>query len=269
MVLFCILPLCAAEHKIDIAVHDLSSRSVTQETIVIVSDRLRAMLIETGLFRVLERNSMNLILEEQGFQQTGVCDESSCFVEAGQLLGVDRMIAGSIARMGTRYTISLRMFDVASGEILFTVNEDFSGAIEEQLDETLLNLSYALGTKVQEKQESLNLYSATLPENDEGSRAFSNAFLTRMSKSKEAGMDKKRRVRQLLLGVGALIAGGYGLHFNSLSKESLAEYHETESYDQEVHQRKWERYETRTTVRNIFYGASGVLFASTLISFKF
>ncbi len=267
--LFCILPLFAADHKIDIAVHDLSTRSVTQETVTIVSDRLRAMLIETGLFRVLERNSMNLILEEQGFQQTGACDEASCFVEAGQLLGVDRMIAGSMGKIGTSYTISLRMFDVASGEILFTVNEDFRGSIEEHLDETLLQLSYALGTKVQDEPRAVSTHSVTLRNDAYESKAFSNSFLTRMSKSKEAGVNKKRRIRQLLLGVGALIAGGYGLYFNNLSKESLGEYHETERYDQELHQRKWEQYEVRTTVRNIFYGTSGLLFASTLISFKF
>ncbi|MGL1886650.1 MAG: CsgG/HfaB family protein [Reichenbachiella sp.] len=267
--LSCILPLCAADHKIDIAVHDLSTRSVTQETVTIVSDRLRAMLIETGLFRVIERNSMNLILEEQGFQQSGACDESSCLVEAGQLLGVDRMIAGSIGRMEGGYTISLRMFDVASGEIHFSANEYFRGSMEDQLDETLLNISYALGKKVQEEPVSVSLNSATILKSGDGSRAFSRTFLTRMSKSKEVIADKKRRIRQMILGVATVIAGSWGLYLNDVSEESLETYQESEGYDQEVHQRNWDRYQKSTKSRNILYATSGVLFASTLISFKF
>lgn len=123
--------------KVNIAVQELKGKGMDQSTASIISDRLRAECINTGVFRVMERAEMENILKEQGFQQTGACDEASCLVEVGQLLGVDRMVAGSIGKVGNFYTISLRMINVATGEILYTVNVDHKGSIEDVISEAI------------------------------------------------------------------------------------------------------------------------------------
>ena len=112
--------------KLNIAVNDLSAKGIKQSEAEIISERLRSELLNTGVFKVMERNDMASVLREQGFQQTGVC-EASCLVEVGQLLGVERMVAGSVGKIAGMHTISLRMINVATGEIMFTVNEDFNG----------------------------------------------------------------------------------------------------------------------------------------------
>jgi len=117
--------------KINIAVNDLVGKGIEKSTAGIISDRLRSELINTGVFRVMERNEMENVLKEQGFQKTGACDDASCLVEVGQLLGVDRMVAGSVGRVGDFFTISLRIINVATGEILFTVNVDFEGTVKD------------------------------------------------------------------------------------------------------------------------------------------
>jgi hypothetical protein len=117
--------------KVNIAVQELTGKGLEQSAASIISDRLRAECINTGVFRVMERTEMENILKEQGFQQTGACDEASCLVEVGQILGVERMVAGSIGKVGNFYTISLRMINVATGEILYTVNVDHKGSIED------------------------------------------------------------------------------------------------------------------------------------------
>ena len=117
--------------KVNIAMQELKGKGLDQSAASIISDRLRAECINTGVFRVMERTEMETILKEQGFQQTGLCDEASCLVEVGQLLGVERMVAGSIGKVGNFYTILLRMINVATGEILYTVNVDYKGSIED------------------------------------------------------------------------------------------------------------------------------------------
>jgi len=112
---------------LNIAVNDLKVSGIDQSTADIMSDRLRSELVNTGAFRVMERGEMQSILKEQGFQQTGACEESSCLVQVGQLLGVQRMVAGSIGRVDNFWTMSLRMLNVATGEILFTVSDDYRG----------------------------------------------------------------------------------------------------------------------------------------------
>ena len=81
---FCFWPLWAME-KVQIAVLDLTGESpdVRQE-VRTISDRLESELIKTGAFRLLERRRIHGILQEQGFQESGECHESSCQVQMGQ-----------------------------------------------------------------------------------------------------------------------------------------------------------------------------------------
>jgi len=71
--------------RITVAVNDLKGSGMDQVTATIVSDRLRSELVNSGVFRVMEREEMENILKEQGFQQSGGCDEASCLVQVGRL----------------------------------------------------------------------------------------------------------------------------------------------------------------------------------------
>jgi hypothetical protein len=119
--------------KLTVAVSDLKAEGVEQSTAKIISERLRSELLNTGVFRVMERAEMASILKEQGFQKTGACDEQSCAVEMGKLLGVARMAAGTIGKIDQLYTISLRLIDVTTGEVLLSVSEDCYCTVEELL----------------------------------------------------------------------------------------------------------------------------------------
>ncbi|MDD5343814.1 MAG: CsgG/HfaB family protein [Smithella sp.] len=134
----------STQTQINIAVNDLSGKGIDQATAAIISDRLRSELISTGVFNVMERNEMTNVLKEQGFQESGACDEASCLVKVGQLLGVERMVAGTVGQIGTLYTLSLRMINVATGQIIFTVNEDYEGEIKGVLSETVGNAAQKL-----------------------------------------------------------------------------------------------------------------------------
>lgn len=99
LILLAIAAVCGQGGKLNVAVNDLAPQSVDKGEAAIVSDRLRSEMISTGVFRVMERAQMESILKEQGFQKSGACDDASCIVEVGQLLGVERMIAGSLGRV--------------------------------------------------------------------------------------------------------------------------------------------------------------------------
>ncbi len=115
---------------LSVAVNDLTGTGVAAEELTIISQRLRSELIKTRSFHVMERAEMVSILAEQGFQQSGACDESSCMVEVGKILGVRQIIAGSVGKVGANfYTISLRMIDVETGVISKTSDCDYTGSI--------------------------------------------------------------------------------------------------------------------------------------------
>lgn len=124
------------QSKENIAVLDLDPTSISETDARFLSDRLRAELFESGVFQVVERDKMNDILQEQGFQLSG-CTTVDCAVEAGQLLNVSRMVAGSIGQIEDIYSISVRLIDVESGAILKIATRDYRGKLSNVLTEVI------------------------------------------------------------------------------------------------------------------------------------
>jgi len=118
-----------AQDKTAVAVLDLEGRGISALEAATLTDRLRSEMVSVGVFQVVERGQMEEILGEQGFQQTG-CTSVECAVEIGKLLGVQAMCSGSIGKLGTVYTVDVRMFDVGTGEISKVSSRDFKGGVE-------------------------------------------------------------------------------------------------------------------------------------------
>ena len=115
--------------KLVVAIIDLEGRGISALEAQTLTDRMRSELVSTGAVTIVERGQMAEILDEQGFQQTG-CVSSECAVEVGKLLGVSQMATGSIGKIGTSYTIDVRMFAVQDGAIVRSVNRTYSGPID-------------------------------------------------------------------------------------------------------------------------------------------
>ena len=119
--------------KIPVAILDLEGRGISALEAATLTDRLRSEMVTVGAFVVVERGQMEMLLEEQGFQQTG-CTSAECAVEVGKLLGVQKMITGSIGKLGELYTVDARMFDVQTGEIERVSKREHRGGIEGLID---------------------------------------------------------------------------------------------------------------------------------------
>lgn len=143
-IVFLCLAWVAQARQVQVAVNDLVPRGVAQTDVEILGDRLRAELLATGMVRVMERSQMDQILKEQAFQQSGACEGGECAVQIGKLLAVDRMIVGSVGRIGELYTVQTRILDVGTGEIVFGANQDHAGRIENLLSKVVPNLARQL-----------------------------------------------------------------------------------------------------------------------------
>lgn len=115
-----------------IALLEFEGKGVSQSETSTLTDRLRDEIFNTGIYIVLERGEMDEVLKEQGFQQTG-CVTSECAVQVGNMLGVQQMIGGSIGKVGNIYTVSARVIDVGTGEVLKLANYDHIGDIGQLL----------------------------------------------------------------------------------------------------------------------------------------
>ncbi|MEN9354783.1 MAG: hypothetical protein RL318_2108 [Fibrobacterota bacterium] len=120
-----------------VAVLPLDARGLTTEEAQVMTEMLGSELLQTGSFRVMERSQMDKILSEQGFQKSGACDNSQCAVEMGQMLGIERMVVGSIGKVGRTFLVSVRMVNVASGEIMRSVSRTTTSDVDDILTRML------------------------------------------------------------------------------------------------------------------------------------
>lgn len=130
-----------------IAVMELDAEGVSESETRIISERLRLALFKTGIFSVLERDKMQEILDEQGFQLSG-CTTIECAVEAGKMIGVEKMVMGSIGQIGILYTLNARIIDIESGRVFSMEVDDCDCEIETVLVESTEKIAVALAKAI-------------------------------------------------------------------------------------------------------------------------
>ena len=113
-----------------IAILELESNGLDKSVSSTITDILINKMQASGCYRVMERSQIDKILKEQGFQNSGACSASECAVEMGRILSIQKMIIGSIGKLGNSYVINLRMIDVSSGEVLANSSRQIVGGIE-------------------------------------------------------------------------------------------------------------------------------------------
>lgn len=107
-----------------------------------LTERFRTEIQQIDTSRLfLDRNKVEEVLQEQGFQET-FCTEENCAVEIGNLLGVEEIIVGSIARVGATYTVNIRGIQVGTGEIITSISRDYTTSIDEVLKRGMRELAY-------------------------------------------------------------------------------------------------------------------------------
>jgi ketosteroid isomerase-like protein/TolB-like protein len=112
-------PLFAGE--IRIMVSDFGAQGVPKDVSVMVTDWVRTA-VSNSRYVIVDRSRMNEILKEQQLQMTGLTDSEKA-VEAGKLLSANRILSGSVSRVGSKYVISGRLVDIEKGTTGFGHSE--------------------------------------------------------------------------------------------------------------------------------------------------
>jgi len=136
--LFLTSPGQAAEN---IAVLDLIAKNgLSQAEASTLTDRVRSLVMQQGQYQIMERENIERLLKEQGFQSTQLCDNTNCSVEIGRLLAVRKIMTGSVSKLGNLYAINLRIIDVQSGQVLKDTYEDCICSLETVLTRSVPNV---------------------------------------------------------------------------------------------------------------------------------
>lgn len=158
-----ILFLCAvslnAEDKMQIAVLDLDPKGTSKVMAGAVSDIIRSEMVKAGLFTVIERGQMDVILKEQGFQQTG-CTDQACAVKLGKMLSARKILVGEINKIGQSFILTVRIVDVETGASKFAANEKAES--EDTLDKAAQSITQKLSQNIVEGDKSFFVQRKTM-----------------------------------------------------------------------------------------------------------
>jgi TolB-like protein len=171
------------QSKTAVAVMNLKGTSISEQDAKFLTDRLTIELQRAGVFEVLERDKMDEILKEQGFQQTGACDETACLVEAGRLLPVQKMVGGSLGKIGDVFAAQLRLIDLKTGKVEKTSARDYKGQMEFLLTVGMKEVAEELSGKLK-AQAQTPVQTQTTPQTEAMIRGMLEAQYEDKSKSK-------------------------------------------------------------------------------------
>ncbi len=108
-----------------IAVLPMELAGYADEDLTVVRQNWRNM-VESGFlensFRVVDRDVVDNILQEQHFQRSGVVNTATS-VEVGKILGINLVLMGTVRVLtsdGSKFHIELRIIDVQSAELVAT-----------------------------------------------------------------------------------------------------------------------------------------------------
>jgi len=139
--------------RINVAVLDFDARSgIGRGEAATLSDAFQTELVSLREFNVVDRTRLRQILEEQGFQQSEACSQVECIVEAGKILKVERMFAGTIGKVGSLFNVNIQVIDIGTAQIVANKSRQYRGDIEDLLSDMMPEMARELATDLTGKR---------------------------------------------------------------------------------------------------------------------
>lgn len=125
------------------AIIDFESNGISLYESKNIVSKIESEIIKLSCISLVERSALDEVLKEQGLQQSG-CLTTQCAVEIGQLLGTNKLLMGSVGRIGRLYTINVKIISVESGLVLNAYEINSDSGIEKLYESKTVELAYKI-----------------------------------------------------------------------------------------------------------------------------
>lgn len=105
--------------RLSLAVLPFRNENAGKNTVPGFQDSLTHALTKRNRFRMIERNQIELILQEQNLNRTGLFDAKTA-VKIGRMASARSVLTGSIMNIHNRTVITARMIDVETSKVVST-----------------------------------------------------------------------------------------------------------------------------------------------------
>jgi ketosteroid isomerase-like protein/TolB-like protein len=128
-----------------IAIYDFDARGLSKQTASIVTEWVRTAISNSD-YRIVDRSRMGTIMKEQGLQMSGLADPDKA-VKVGRMLAANKILVGTVTKLGKKYIVSGRLIDIERGSSEFGHQEftwrlsDLDMCAQRFVDNILLKMS--------------------------------------------------------------------------------------------------------------------------------
>lgn len=111
------------QQKASVAVLNIDTRGIVQDASA-MSYITRIELEKTGVYNVIDRYEVAESVKKRGLKLDS-CFSKTCVVDAGKVINADKVITGSVERFNEKIIVTLRLVDIASGNIEYANTTEY------------------------------------------------------------------------------------------------------------------------------------------------
>ena len=115
-----------------IAFFQLEAQGVEPKVSSIVTDMLLLEMSKMQDAKVIGSKEIDAMLGYEQKKQISGCTDTSCMVAIGGALGVDKILMGSVGKLGTSYMLNLKLINISSASIEQMYGKRLKGGNEEE-----------------------------------------------------------------------------------------------------------------------------------------
>ena len=138
---------------VNIAVMEIKSINVPESMGKSITEILIAELAKSGNFNIIERSQIKKIFEEHALQMM-VLEDPSKAADTGKLLNAEKMLIGTLSKVGGSFVLSIRIIDVEKGNTEIALKEST------RKEKEIVKISEKIANNLSKKMKSGLQFSA-------------------------------------------------------------------------------------------------------------
>lgn len=127
-------PLNAATKMDAVAVLNIQATGIDPDLIPTLTEVLSVEIAELGIVKVIAGRDIEAMLGFEKQKDVVGCTDAACLAEIGGALGVDRVVAGHIGKVGSTFVVNIKLINIRAAETEGRVYETVRGEVDALID---------------------------------------------------------------------------------------------------------------------------------------
>lgn len=164
----------------EVAVLDIRGQGVAPELLPTLTEVLTAEIHDTGRYQVVSGSDIEAMLGFERQKDMVGCTEVACLAEIGGALGVERIVASQIGKVGSTYVVNIKLINIRTASPEDRAYKTVKGEVDALIQVIRASVSEIFGGEAERPRPSADSVAAPAKK---ASEATANAVRRRKQQS--------------------------------------------------------------------------------------